>query len=128
MPPCHWHPSSKTHPDDMSETSGSEYFNYKGFQSVAHLALENTNYKFIWYDVAASGCSSDSQNFLSTSFLSDVLLCCLCIASTSAQVASRVFAKLSHSVSLSGLLDLVSCSRRLLCFFFGGIFDILNTL
>ena len=40
--------------------SGSEYFNYKGYFS---LALVDADYKFLWVNVGASGSSSDAQIF-----------------------------------------------------------------
>ena len=43
--------------------SGSEYFNYKGYFSLVLLALVNTDYKFLWVNVGASGSSSDAQIF-----------------------------------------------------------------
>ena len=43
--------------------SGSEYFNYKGYFSLALLALVDTEYKFLWVNVGASGSSSDAQIF-----------------------------------------------------------------
>ena len=42
----------------------SLYFNYKGFHSLVLMGLVDTDYKFIWFDIAACGSSSDSQIFL----------------------------------------------------------------
>ena len=43
--------------------SGSEYFNYKGYFSVVLLALVAADYKFLRFNVGASGSSSDAQIF-----------------------------------------------------------------
>ena len=43
--------------------SGSEYFNYKGYFSLVLLILVDTDYKFLWVNVGASGSSSDAQIF-----------------------------------------------------------------
>lgn len=43
--------------------SGKLYRNYKGYFSIVLLAVVNANYKAIWVDVGATGCSSDSQIF-----------------------------------------------------------------
>ena len=41
--------------------SSNEYFNYKGYFSVVPLALVDTDYKFLWVNMGASGSSSDAQ-------------------------------------------------------------------
>ena len=43
--------------------SGSEYFNYKGYFSLVLLALVDADYKFLLFNVGASGLSSDAQIF-----------------------------------------------------------------
>ena len=43
--------------------SGSEYFNYKGYFSLILLALVDADYRFLWFNVGASGSSSDAQIF-----------------------------------------------------------------
>ena len=43
--------------------TGSDYFNYKGYFSLVLLASVDTEYKFLWVNVAASGSSSDAQIF-----------------------------------------------------------------
>ena len=40
-----------------------EYFNYKGYFSLVLLALVDTEYKFLWVNIGASGSSSDAQIF-----------------------------------------------------------------
>ena len=40
--------------------SGSEVFNYKQFFIVLLVALVDANYKFIYVDVGAAGCSGDA--------------------------------------------------------------------
>ena len=43
--------------------SGSHYYNYKGFFSLALLALVDTEYRFLWIDCGSSGSCSDRQIF-----------------------------------------------------------------
>ena len=43
--------------------SSSEYFNYKGYFSLVHLALVDADCKFLWVNVGATGSSSDAQIF-----------------------------------------------------------------
>ena len=42
-------------------SSGSIYYNYKGFFSVVIMALVDADYKFIWVDLGGFGHQSDSQ-------------------------------------------------------------------
>ena len=42
---------------------GSAYFNYKGFHFLVLLTMDDSEYKFIWYDIAAAGSSSDALIF-----------------------------------------------------------------
>ncbi|XP_061670739.1 uncharacterized protein LOC133498203 [Syngnathoides biaculeatus] len=42
-------------------SSGSTYYNYKGFYSVVILALMYADYKFFWADVDGKGAVSDAQ-------------------------------------------------------------------
>nr|XP_054774507.1 putative nuclease HARBI1 [Lytechinus pictus] len=44
-------------------TSGSLYYNYKGFFSIILLALVDADYKFLWGDIGSQGSSSDCQIF-----------------------------------------------------------------
>ena len=57
-------PSNGKHiPIRCLRQEGSEYFNYMGFHPLVLLALVDAHNKFIWYDIAASGSSSDDQIF-----------------------------------------------------------------
>ncbi|XP_030848896.1 uncharacterized protein LOC115927295 [Strongylocentrotus purpuratus] len=40
---------------------GSQFYNYKGYNSIVLLALVDGNYKFRWVEVGAGGASSDAQ-------------------------------------------------------------------
>ncbi|XP_045215181.2 putative nuclease HARBI1 [Mercenaria mercenaria] len=42
-------------------SSGSTYYNYKGFYSVVIMALVDADYKFIWADVGGKVAASDAQ-------------------------------------------------------------------
>lgn len=41
--------------------SGSEYFNYKQFDSIVLMALVDSNYSFLWVQIGDTGSSSDGQ-------------------------------------------------------------------
>ena len=41
--------------------SDSDYYNYKGFFSLVHLALVDTEYRFLWIDCGLSGSCSDAE-------------------------------------------------------------------
>ena len=56
-PPCSWCFRWQAH------RTGREYFNYKGYFCLVLLALVDTEYKFRWANVGASGSSSDAQIF-----------------------------------------------------------------
>ena len=43
--------------------TGSDYYKYKGFFSIVHLALVNAEYRFLWIDCGSSGSCSDAQIF-----------------------------------------------------------------
>ncbi len=43
------------------KSSGSIYYNYKGFYSVVLIALVDSDYKFIWVDVGANVSASDAD-------------------------------------------------------------------
>ena len=38
---------------------GLSYYNYKGFQSIVLMALDDANYKFLYMDIGCQGCLSD---------------------------------------------------------------------
>ena len=42
-------------------SSGSQYFNYKGFFSIILLAVVSADYKFLWVDTSGDGSASDAQ-------------------------------------------------------------------
>ena len=42
---------------------GSQYWNYKGYNSIIMLALVDGDYKFLWVDIGAMGSCSDCQIF-----------------------------------------------------------------
>ena len=42
-------------------SSGSLYYNYKGFYFVVLVALVDADYKFIWADIGGMGSASDAQ-------------------------------------------------------------------
>ncbi len=43
--------------------SGSEFFNYKGFCSIALLGVADAEYKFLWASVGSNGSASDAGIF-----------------------------------------------------------------
>ncbi|GBM96205.1 hypothetical protein AVEN_172141-1 [Araneus ventricosus] len=47
--------------------SGSQFFNYKGFNSIILMALVNWDYSFIYIDVGCNGCVSDGGVFQNSS-------------------------------------------------------------
>ena len=42
-------------------STGSDYFNYKGFFSIILLAVVTSDYKFLWIDTSGKGSSSDAH-------------------------------------------------------------------
>ena len=44
-------------------SSGSVYYNYKGFYSIVLMALVDADYKFLWVEVGSNGSASDAQVF-----------------------------------------------------------------
>ncbi|XP_052814257.1 uncharacterized protein LOC128241374 [Mya arenaria] len=42
-------------------SSGSTYYNYKGYYSVVSMALVDSDYNFIWTDVCEKGAAPDAQ-------------------------------------------------------------------
>ncbi|KAL4712634.1 hypothetical protein ACJJTC_007931 [Scirpophaga incertulas] len=48
--------------------AGSEFFNYKQYNSIVLMAVADSNYSFIMIDVGAYGSSSDSTIFKQTNF------------------------------------------------------------
>ncbi|GBN56705.1 hypothetical protein AVEN_197768-1 [Araneus ventricosus] len=50
--------------------SGSQFFNYKGFNSIILMALVNWDYSFIYIDVGCNGCVSDGGVFQNSSLYS----------------------------------------------------------
>ncbi len=53
----------KHFPIKCPKTSGSLFYNYKGFYSIILLALVDGDDKFLWVDVVQNGSSSDAQIF-----------------------------------------------------------------
>ena len=47
-------------------STGSEYYNYKGFFSVILFAMVSSDYKFMWADVSGNGSASDAQIYNSS--------------------------------------------------------------
>ena len=45
------------------QISSSGCYNYKGFFALVLLALVDTEYRFLWFNVGSSGSSSDVQIF-----------------------------------------------------------------
>ncbi len=45
------------------KTSGTAYYNYKGFFSIVLLGLVDADYKFLWVNIGARGSMSDAGVF-----------------------------------------------------------------
>ena len=53
-------------------SSGSIYFNYKGYFSIVLMAMVDAEYKFIWTQIGNNGAASDAQIFLHSDLYRDM--------------------------------------------------------